>query len=909
VTQDLGAQLDRLLDQPTAARDGWLRALAREHPELAARLRRLWEGLRQADEAGFLDTPAQLSAGDAAAATEGALVGPWRLLRPLGRGGMAEVWLAERAAGDYERQVALKLARASAGQARRFERERDVMAALTHPCIARLYDAGVSDGQAWIAMEFVAGELLPAAAARLTLHERVEVLARLAEAVQHAHARLVVHRDIKPGNVMLDAAGQPRLLDFGIARLLDGSVDLTRLGASPLTLEFAAPEQLRGERVGVACDVYGLGLLGFVMLAGASPFAARRGDSASLMAAILQGRIARPSNAAGDAGRGLRGDLDAILLRAAALEPEARYASAQALADDLRRHLRGEPVQARPARLAYVAGRWLRRHHVAVAAGALAALTLVGAAAWALHSAQAQARSARRAEAQYDFFRRLLVHDESEMSDVAHRDARVEDVLRQAARELPAALQDAPEARYQLMRDLAPMLDGLGEGAAAIQLLQTQRAQARRSHGEHGVEAAKPLLVLAQLQCEARDDFRCAYDMVHQAWRDFRDAGLDDAEWLGGSEALVGYYGWRARGRVGAEDLARTEHAAALLREHPETKSLANDALALLAEMYRADGRPDDALAAAREGVAFNLRWLGRDNWHTAELMGQASSAALAAGRLDEALAWQQDALAIQDRVWPQGHPWQVRDRALLARLLVLGRDQGRAVRLLAEARELVGRSVSRGSSGGQRQQQRLRLGELMVQGVLGRWPPDEPDCRPGVTPAEDSLRLNWWQRCAQRALAAGDLPAADALLTQAEGLPRPPAPGYAELRRAEWRAARGETAAARDALQALLRGAPHTDWLLRADAWLALSLAAPQAVDERALKSERAALPAGTGEAAALLDEALGRSLRARGEREAARQALAAALRWRESQPAQAGGLWLARVRSALEQGRPPPG
>lgn len=906
---ELADHLDQLLDQPTAGRADWLAALARREPELAQRLSRLWQGLREADAAGFLQTPAHLvdEAPEPASLTDGQRIGPWRLLRRLGRGGMAEVWLAERALGDYERQVALKLARASDGQAQRFERERDVMASLTHPCIARLYDAGVSDGQAWIAMEYVEGEPLLAAAGRLSLRQRVEVLVRLADAVQHAHAGLVVHRDIKPGNVLLDADGRPRLLDFGIARLLDGSADLTRHGASPLTLEFAAPEQLRGERVGVACDVYALGLLGVVMLTGVSPFAGARDDTRSLMAAILQGRIARPSAlvAAPGVARALRGDLDAILLRATAPEPEARYASAQAFGDDLLRYLGGEPVRARPARLAYVAGRWLKRHRWAAGAAALAVLSLTGAAAWALHSARSQALAAQRAEAQYDFFRRLLVHDESEMSDVAHRDERVQDLLRAAAVALPGALKEAPEARYQLMRDLAPMLDGLGEGDEAIRLLQAQRQQAQSSHGPRSVEAAKPLLMLAQLQCEARQDLACAHRLVHEAWSDFKHAGFDDPNWLAGAEAMVGYYGWLAEGRLQPEHLAHVEHAATLLRAHPETRSLANDALALLSDMYLADGRPEAALAAAREGVAFNLRWLGRDNWHTGELMTRASTAARMAGLLDEALLLQQQGLEIQDKVWPRGHPFQVRDRVALARLLALGSDQARAGRLLAEAGE---RMAGSGSSYGQRQQQRWQQAQTEFDVLQGRLMAGTPGaCEEQALPVERALRASWWQRCAQQALLAGRLGEADALLQHAESQVKPQEASFAHLalRRAQWLAARGQGAEAVGRLQSLLAQRQPHDALLRAQAWFSLAELAPRELDLAALQQERAGMSSLNAEAQAWLDEAWGRSLWARGQADAARQLLGRALAWRDAQPGQAAGLWRARLTRALADAR----
>jgi hypothetical protein len=902
--------LDAALSLAPAERRRFLDTLPPEQQRWRATLDRLLQAEAAAAGAGFLSHAASLAGGTqgaGAAAPQwqpGQHIGPWALVEELGRGGMASVWRARPHSGDFQREVALKLPHSPApGWLERLKRERDLLARLQHAGIARLYDAGVdSQGLPWLAMECVQGrDILGWCEARQSsVRERLGLLLQVADALQYAHSRLVLHRDIKPANVMVQDDGQVRLLDFGIARSLaatEGDAALTQLGQRPMTPEYASPEQVRGEEPGIASDVYAFGVLAYRLLGGTSPYAgAAPASRHALERAVLEVEPSALSAAAADPAtrKALRGDLDAIVAKALAKEPARRYATMDALAADLRRHLAGEAVLARPPSWRYRAGRVIARHRWAVGASTLAVLALAGTTGWALRSAHDRALAARRAEAQYAFFRRLIVHDESEMSDVAHRDERVQDLLKRAAADLPDSMQDAPDARYQLMRDVAPMLDGLGDGEAAIRLLQTQRDQARRSHGEHSVEAAKPLLMLAQLQCEQHGNFRCAHEMVQQAWNDFRAAGFDDAEWLGGSEALVGYFGWRARGWQEPGDIEHVEHAAALLRAHPETKSLANDALALLAEMHGAGGRPEQALAAASEGVAFNLRWLGRDNWHTAELMGQASDAALALGRLDEALALQQQALAIQDKVWPRGHPFQVRDRMLLARLLVLGRDQGRALRLLAEASALSGQS---GSNMGQRQRHRLRLRELTVQNVLGRWQPDEPDCRPGFTPVEEELRLDWWQRCAQRALAAGDLRAADALLAQAERLPTPATPGYLKLRRAEWLAARGDTEAAQQALQALLHDVPRPDSLQRADTYLALSLFAPQSLDVAALQAERAALPAGVEEAAALMDEALARALWAAGSHESARDTLAAARRWRESQPAQMGGLWLARV------------
>ncbi len=897
VRMDIADRLDQLLDLPTRSREGWLQALAQDDPGLAVRLRGLLARVAQADEADFLGQPAAFTedVGDpvSSAHAAGQWIGPWQLVRPLGAGGMAEVWLAERAAGDYERQVALKLTRAG-GAAQRFGRERDVMAQLSHPGIARLYDAGVDAGQAWIAMEYVEGRPLLEACTGLSVKARVALLVELADAVQHAHAQLVVHRDIKPGNVLIDSAGRPRLLDFGIARLLDErGAALTRLGASPLTLEFAAPEQLRGEPVGVACDVYALGVLGRVMLTGRSPWAAWRTDAKSLMAAILDDRMGLPSRDAGDpaTARALRGDLDAILLRATAVEPAARYASAQALADDLGRYLRGEPVRARPARWAYVAGRWLRRYRLPVGIATAAIAGLLATTGWALRSSSAERLQATRAKAEYEFFRRLLVHDESEMSDLAHADRRVMDVLREAARTLPTSLADAPQARYQLMRDLAPMLDFAGDNAQAVALLETQVSQAEREPGVDRVEAAKPLLVLAQLREERRGDVAGAYALLQRAERAFAGRAEALPEWAGSAQALSAYLGWKSGQLALDAALPRAEAAAALLRRHPETRSLANDALSLLCSLYLDAGRPADALAAAEEGVAFNLRHLGENNWHTAALLEDAARAAARLRRYPQAEALQRRALAIQSRVFPPGTSQLARARGFLAQQLLLGQKQDEALRLVDEALALMNLPKNRGNAQLRAGLQGDLLQARLLTGRLDTPQPLDSLCVAVWEAAPHNVQRLQAQRCAQLALLRARPAEAQrwiaVLQQQLQARLPAAAPAWAwwQLRQGQWLATQQRPAEAAQALRQAL--ALNPDPLLHAEAWLALAEVAPQSVDLAALKGEvarAAAEPAShTAALQACMQEALGLAARAQGEAAAAGAAFDAAQVLRE--------------------------
>jgi serine/threonine protein kinase/TolB-like protein/lipoprotein NlpI len=396
----MSALLDQALELDDAQRRHWLERLAPEHRELAAALRQALLGDGSAQLVTLPKFP------DAAISSEvgaqpGALVGPYRLIRPLGGGGMAEVWLAERADGAFKREIALKLPRLGGPRqdlTSRFARERDILACLEHPNIARLYDAGVSaEGLPYLAMEYVAGQPLTAwcDGHQLRIRERLKLFLQVLDAVQYAHGHQVLHRDIKPSNILVTESGQVRLLDFGVAKLLEQQeqhTELTQVYGRALTPGYASPELLRGERVEAASDIYALGVLLYELLAGSRPYRLQHGASLTaieqaVMAAPVQppSSQVQPDTAAARAttaekvSRRLRGDLDAIVLKALARQPHDRYPSASALADDLQRYLSGEPVEARPDTAPYRLGKFALRHRAGVAMGA-AAVVLVAAA-------------------------------------------------------------------------------------------------------------------------------------------------------------------------------------------------------------------------------------------------------------------------------------------------------------------------------------------------------------------------------------------------------------------------------------------------------------------------------------------------------------------------------------------------
>jgi eukaryotic-like serine/threonine-protein kinase len=383
------------------AREVLLERLARTEPELVAEVRSLLSA--HLDAGGFLEGPAiddvvpTLAPGDR--------VGPYRIIEETGRGGMGVVFRAVRDDGDFTKEVAVKLIYPrlmSEENLRRFRAERQILALLDHPHIARLLDGGkTADGSPFLVMDFVAGKPLTdyCDAKRLSIDERLAIFLEVCDAVQFAHQRLVIHRDLKPDNILVNDDGSPRLLDFGIAKLLRSAegaspVTVTAPMSRVLTLEYASPEQIRGEPVTVATDVYSLGVILYELLSGSRPhrFATRSPEevlrvmteedpvppsTAALAHAEPRDNAGRRADTTERLRRRLSGDLDFVVLKALEKDVARRYGSVEKLALDLRRHVEGLPVLARGHSTAYLVSRFVRRHRRAVLSASMVVLALV----------------------------------------------------------------------------------------------------------------------------------------------------------------------------------------------------------------------------------------------------------------------------------------------------------------------------------------------------------------------------------------------------------------------------------------------------------------------------------------------------------------------------------------------------
>ncbi len=625
-------------------------------------------------------------------------VGPCRVLEEIGRGGMSVVYLAERG-GDFHQRVALKiLDRAPRDrEARtRFEQERQILARLQHPNIAAFLDGGVDDatGLPYIVMELVEG--LPihryCDERRLTAGERLALFQVVARAVAHAHQRLVVHRDLKPSNVLVTAAGEVKLLDFGIAKLLDPGLagawaaPPTRTALRLLTPEYAAPEQVRGEPVTTATDVYQLGLILHELLTGTRAQSLEQGSLAELERVVCDGEAPRPSavfagrrpspeqiQAAAARGttpaalrRRLAGDLDGIVATALRKEPDRRYASPAALEADLERHRSGLPVTARGDAFSYRAGKFLRRHRLGVAAAAAVALSLVTGLGAALWQTRAATLEARKATAVRDFL--IETFELATPREAQGRTITARDLLDGAAVRI-AALDHQPEIQAELLQASGISYRNLGLYDEARPLLEKSLRLRLRLRGDRDAEVADSQYSLAMLLHRQGEDDRA--ETLHRAALATRRAVLpaEDtriADSLAGLAAVVD---------EASEAEPLLEEALAIRRRvsgpaHSQVGNILNQ----LGMIRHSQGRLDEAERLYREAVDVQRRALGDLHPLTASSLHNVAALLRKRGRLEESEALFREVLAIKERIYEKDHPATADTLGYLGHVL---RDRG----------------------------------------------------------------------------------------------------------------------------------------------------------------------------------------------------------------------------------------
>lgn len=491
--QRLNSLLDEGLSLAPEARARWLDTLAPAYSDLAPTLRNMLAA-RAIETRTFLAQPVavkelisrnRLDLDDQVGAT----IGPYRLIKIVGRGGMGTVWLAERSDGVMARQVALKLPSqvSSPGLVERMRRERDILASLEHPSIARLYDAGASeDGRPYMALEYVEGKPIDKYCAErsTSVRQTLRLFQLVAEAVAFAHARLVVHRDLKPGNILVTTDGAVRLLDFGVAKLLRGEDDdvdtmgfdradkLTRITGTALTLDYASPEQIRGERITVACDVYSMGVILYELLTGSRPHKPKQNTPGAMLDAIQDHEAPFVSHVAHrQIARGMRGDLDAILAKALKKLPADRYSSVEAFSADIRRLLLGEPVHAQKDSAWYRTRKFLTRHAGGVTAGFAVVFAIVAGAGIAVWQAQVARGEAARADQVKTFV--VSLFGSAEPRTGAGGVVTAADLLSSAAARIDAELGDQPDIAAELGGLVGVAFTELGEEEKGKQALLT----------------------------------------------------------------------------------------------------------------------------------------------------------------------------------------------------------------------------------------------------------------------------------------------------------------------------------------------------------------------------------------------------------------------------------------------------
>ena len=735
--------LEQALEVPAQER-GALFARLGAQPALVAEVEELLALENQAE--GFIDEPLFSFRKPAPELEAGRRLGPWRLLRPLGKGGMGTVYLAERADGAFDLTVAVKLLKIGLDTEElisRFEAERHILARLIHPNIARLLDGGTGeDGRPYLVMEHVEGEPIDEYCdrQRLPTRGRLELFRSVCSAVQLAHQNLVVHRDLKPANILVTADGTVKLLDFGIAKLLPPPQEDSRahpdptlayLGGAPLTPRYASPEQVRGEPITTASDVYSLGVVLYELLTGHRPYRLDTLSPTEIERAVCEAVPLRPSTAVrrseeivttdggsqpltpeavagvreGDVtrlSRRLAGDLDTLLLTALRKEPERRFASADQLSEDIRLYLAGLPIRSRPDSFGYRAGKFLTRHALGVTVatgGLLLLLAFAGAMAWQRAEIAARSREVAqerdRAEITKDFLLELI--GQADPRQAKGREITIREALDQRAGRLAQETGLAPATRADLLDALGVAYRSLGRDEEAGPLLKEAMALRRQALGAEHVQVAESLFNVANLERE-HQNLHEAERLMRQGLQIQRDAfpqghqdlarGLNNlASLLGKKATLKGKAGGPLL--VEAEALAR-EGLAMKQRLFGQENEEVAVSLNTLAVILRTTGKPAEAEPLLRRSIALRRKLDGPLSPGLAKAINNLAVLLADEKRLTEAEALHRESLSLRRKLYPDGHQDLLRSLQNLSDLRARQGDSVEAAALSREATELA---------------------------------------------------------------------------------------------------------------------------------------------------------------------------------------------------------------------------
>jgi serine/threonine-protein kinase len=612
------ALLQTGLELPVDQREAWLAALDASKTRLKPTIAALLQKHAEHETDDFLKNLTAFGTGAAAdgAATiaappvVGGVVGPYRLLGPVGEGGMSSVWLAERTDGVLRRKIALKLPHwwALSKLTERATQEREILASLEHPNIGRLYDAGITeDGRPYLALEYIEGKAIDVYCRehRLDVRARVTLISQIARAVAYAHSRLIVHRDLKPSNILVDAQGQVHLLDFGIAKLIEeGSAAnkaLTQVGARVLTPEYASPEQITGSPITTESDVYSLGVVAYELLAGKRPYTFKSSLSADWD--VLSSDVRAPSTVTDERTivRHLRGDLDTIVLKALKKEPNERYASAAAFADDLDRYLRGDPVVARPDSAGYRLRKFAVKHRIVVGAAVAVVLALaagLAVASWQLRIARVEKR---RAEEVKEFV--ASIFRSADPYFTGEQQMKASQLLTLAKERIDREMSSQPESSVELLAIVGEAQANLEEYDAARETLQAALDLSARKLPEGNIHTSQARAQLATIHANERE-FDLAKRELDAVIPELRDYGRPAVRALVNALQTRGFMA----GDEGDGDRAVADMKEAV--DIAEESLGGNDSETILAKRqlaqeYLMAGRPAEAVEEARE--AFGL--------------------------------------------------------------------------------------------------------------------------------------------------------------------------------------------------------------------------------------------------------------------------------------------------------------